>query len=74
VNAPSKFVVERTGSSAPMVAVHIMGQVHFMTEDTALVLADALKQVALAEKKRLMVYEESATRPAALYSDGERPA
>ncbi len=68
MNAPSKFTVERTGSSTPAVALHMAGQIHFMTEDTALVLADALKQVGYGEKKRLVVYEETDTRPAGMYA------
>lgn len=68
MNGPSKFIVERTGSTTPAVALHITGQVHFMTEDTALVLADAMKQVAYGEAKRLTVYEETETRPAGMYS------
>ena len=65
---PAKIIVERTGSNTPAVAVHFAGFVKFMTEDTALVLADALKQVGYAEKKRLVVYEESPTRPAGIYA------
>lgn len=68
MSGPSKIIVERTGSSTPGVAIHFAGHVTMMTEDTALVLADALKQVAYSEKKRLTVFEETDTRPAGLYS------
>jgi uncharacterized protein (DUF1786 family) len=68
MNAPSKFIVERTGSNTPAVSVHFHGTAVFMTEDTALVLADALKQVAYGEKQRLTVFEETETRPAGLYA------
>jgi hypothetical protein len=65
VSAPSKIIVELTGKT---IAVHFTGHVTLISEDTALVLADALKQVAYGEKKRLTVYEESETRPAGIYA------
>ncbi len=68
MSEPAKIIVERTGSSTPAVAIHLGGQVKFMTEDTALVLADALKQVGYGEKKRLTVFEETETRPAGIYA------
>lgn len=69
MNAPSKFTVERTGTSTPAVALHLGGTVVFMTEDTAQVLGDALRMVAFGEKKRLVVYEETNTRPSGMYAD-----
>lgn len=68
MNAPSKFIVERTTSNPPTVVAHFAGHIQFMTEDTALVLADALKQVALGEKTRLTIFEETTTRPASIYA------
>ncbi len=66
MSGPAKIIVERTGSSTPAVAVHFAGHVTMITEDTALVLADALKQVAYNEKKRLVVMEETDSHPARL--------
>lgn len=65
---PQKIVVERTGSSTPGVAIHFLGYVKFMTEDTAQVLGRALQQVAFGEKDRQTVYEETETRPAGVYA------
>lgn len=69
MSGPAKIIVERTGSSTPAVAIHFSGHVTMITEDTAMVLADALKQVAYSEAKRLTVYEETNHRPAGLYSE-----
>lgn len=69
MSEPSKIIVERTGgSSTPAIALHIGGQVKFMTEDTAQVLGRALQQVGFGEKNRLTVYEETDTRPAGIYT------
>lgn len=68
MSEPSKIIVERTGSSTPAIAVHFLGYVKFMTEDTAQVLGRALQQVAFGEKARQTVYEETETRPAGIYS------
>lgn len=68
MSGPAKIIVERTGSSTPAVAIHFAGHVTMVTEDTALVLGDALKQVAYGEKKRLVVFEETETRPAGIYT------
>lgn len=65
---PQKIVVERTGSSTPGVAIHFLGYVKFMTEDTAQVLGRALQQVAFGEKEKLTVFEESDSRPAGVYA------
>ena len=65
MSEPSKILVERTGSATPAIAIHFTGgKSHFMTEDTAQVLARAIQQVAFGEKKQLTVFEETATRPA----------
>jgi hypothetical protein len=59
--------VERTGSETKAVVVHFADHVAFMTEDTAQVLGRALQQVGFGEKTRLVVFEETATRPAGIF-------